>query len=328
MDKAELLSRVRRVFPNATDAGPILDEEAIRRLECHDWTDGGSGAARTAGARAAGSAPSLDRWTHNRPYGTYTELHCYQFSDGMAEIYVTKRPPGYCPPRPGKKRKAGRKVKRSEMTPDDVKRCAQRAKKQVRWRCKLIGSDRILTLTSRRYMITVDLCWLAFREFNRLMRAKFGEDWAYVCVPELHPMHRDHFHMHLAVTGYYDVRILRDLWHRALWKVFPHAPIEEHPGNVDMGSPKPWYTVTKTARYISKYITKGAADGFMHAKRYESSRNIPTPKKTTVYMGTLATDYDIIRTALYLSGGRMTMNPRWITKAGFDCIWIETEPPD
>lgn len=324
MDKAALLAQVRRYFPNATEIGEPLDEETIARFECHALPEWREPRARTAGARA-GAAPSLDIWTHKRPTGPYTEVHVDQFADGYAEATAIKRPEGFRPVRKGRKRK-GKKVRRTEMNPEDLIRCATRAKKMVRWSCKMMGADRILTLTSRRYMITVEDGWKALREFNRLMSAHFGERWSYVAVPELHPENKDHFHFHLAIFGRYPVDIVRDLWRRALWKAFPHAPIEESPGNIDINYRRRT-NINKLARYISKYLTKDTEAGFIHAKRYEKSRNIPKPVRTSLYFDAMASDYDIIRKVQEVSGGALTFNPDWVHRAGYEVLWIETEPP-
>lgn len=81
-----------------------------------------------------------------------------------------------------------------------------------------------------------------------MVREHLG-DWQYVVVPE--PQKRGAVHVHAAVRGFQDVRLLRRLWHRAL----KDNGIEGG-GSVHVRAPN-GDRRPKIARYLSKYIGKG-----------------------------------------------------------------------
>jgi hypothetical protein len=125
---------------------------------------------------------------------------------------------------------------------------------------------------------TVDECWRAFYEFSRLMELRFGDQWRYVCVPELHS-DRETYHMHVAVRGFFLIESVRVLWYRALGGRGNERG-EETPGGVNV---KPFRTRGRRARgtriraiagYIAKYVGKGFDSGNRGRRLFSSSRGL------------------------------------------------------
>lgn len=314
MHDTDALNAVRKYFPQAHSADSAAAPPA--------HSD-----APQARRRAGRSGSRLDLWTHNRPTGPHLELNLSDCGAGHTETSVLIRDAKFAMKRRGKARKEeGEKRDRSDMSADDLVRSTRRAVKMVRQSAKVLGADRILTLTSRRYLTTPELFWRSFAEFSRLMK-KRCPFWAYVAVPELHPKHKDHYHAHLAIRGHYDVNMVRLLWRHALRSTVEAARFDHSPGNIDIShrKSKNWHQVNGIAKYISKYLTKQMDTGLVHAKRYEKSRGLQ-PKKMQLFAPLGLTDLDIIRTVQELSGGTLSRNPRWDFFGGFDCLMIETEP--
>lgn len=272
--------------------------------------------------------PRLDLWTHNAPESPHLQLVIQDCGKGNVEACCIVRTMRGKKGVGGKKRSSQVRTSREQMSPEHLERSTRRAVKQVRLSSKVLGADRILTLTSRKYLYNIPTFWLVFKEFNRLMRKKYGSRWGYVCVPELHPKHEDHYHAHLAIAGNYPVDTLRFLWRTSLRTTLKAARKDHTPGNIDIAYKKStrYARVNGVARYISKYLVKQMQGGYMHEKRYEKSRGL-TPVKTVLYADLGLTDLEIIRKVQELSQGVLSRNPRWDVYSGFDCLLMETEPP-
>lgn len=188
----------------------------------------------------------------------------------------------------------------------------------------------MLTLTSRRYLYTLDRLWLAYDEFNRLMHRHFGKRWKYVAVPELHPTNNDHYHVHIAIRGHYPVDVIRYLWRKALRSTIENAASDHTPGGINIRYKKhiPAHRrVGALARYISKYLSKSIGENHVvNRKRYEKSRGLDPHVVKLFAPLTLMNDLDIIRKVQEISGGTLSRNPIWETYGGYDCLLIETEP--
>jgi hypothetical protein len=137
-------------------------------------------------------------------------------------------------------------------------RAVRRSKRELRWRMLGLRVDRLLTLTVRNGIASIDQAWCLLERFVRLVNWRYyrskpdGID--YVVVPELHKS--GGFHLHLGLNRFYDVTVLRTLWHRALTCRPLTRPLAgaDSPGNVDIkrarGSP------LSLARYLAKYLGK------------------------------------------------------------------------
>lgn len=303
------LDQVRQVFPNAhVAAGSQPDTQC-------------------GGAARARARPRLDLWTHTVPDEPCLELTVRLCGKGNAESAAVILSKPRSPSRSGR-RKDPEDCSRENMDSTVQERSVRRAKKNIRLSAKVMGADRLLTLTSRKYLYTLDRFWEAFNEFNRLMRKRFGNRWQYVAVPELHPKAQDHYHGHLAIRGHYNVHSVRVIWRTALRNCFESAWSDHTPGNIDIDykGHQAW-RVCAVAKYISKYLAKDlSGHGEKYRKRYERSRGL-NPEVVRVYCPLGVTDLDIIRKVQEITGGVLARNPRWEVYGGHDCMLIETEAP-
>lgn len=330
MSNDTLLDELQRTFPNAHPAD-LSDYE--------QWPTADDCEAEAAARRVARSAtparrvvPSLDSWTLEPCTAGYIELTVTDFGGGYSEATAITRQPDYRPPRPGTKRHAHVRELRSTMSDENLKRSSQRAKKNVRHKIKAMAADRILTLTTRGYLKTEQLAWKALWEFSSLVKRELGRDnWRYVAVPELHKS-REHWHLHLAIHGHHSADQMRRLWKLALRRTFNEAVHDHSPGNVDIAYKRKTHAarLNAIARYMSKYITKAADEGFLHKRRYSSTLNIDKPLVHKWFLDlNAASDLAIIRKIQECSNGALSRNPVWEVYAGFDCLVAETEPlPD
>lgn len=307
----DFVNDVQKYFPNATETDllrPAQPETYVRR---------------------AAAGPRLDLWTHKRPSSPHVELTVLDCGNGNVEATATIRQVGITP---GKKKTGKRKgVGKTRETMSEVAlgRSAGRAQKKVRLSSKVMAADRLLTLTSRKYLYTRELAWRAFKEFNRLMTLRFRARWKYVAVPELHPKNEDHYHIHCAISGHYNVNTVRLLWRQALRNSCQEAWNDHAPGNIDIEYKSNKYDrVNGVAKYIAKYITKAPSLGNQYEKRYEKSRGLE-PEKTMLFVELGATDLQIMRKVQDLSSGVFTRMPVWKCIRGYDVLLMETGPdPD
>jgi hypothetical protein len=129
-----------------------------------------------------------------------------------------------------------------------------RAKARVRHLARCLGIDHLWTFTKRGKFESLDCLWSAWKEFNRLMDKRYGDKWYYVAVPELHS-DGETWHLHVGLHGFWDVKLLRSYWHRALGVKWL-ARGADSPGNVDAKRFR-GKSVRSIAGYITKYIGKG-----------------------------------------------------------------------
>ncbi|VVE82358.1 rolling circle replication-associated protein [Pandoraea sputorum] len=158
----------------------------------------------------------------------------------------------------------------SESTEDSMLSAAKRAKQQVRLRCKAIGADRMITLTYRENMLDKEKMKRDFDALRRLLGRV--QDFQYVAVAE--QQKRGAWHLHIAVKGRQNYRVLRSLWLRV---------VGENNGNVDVRNPNREVGLRhKIASYIGKYIVKNFDEHKLNEKRYWASRGIKIPEAETI----------------------------------------------
>lgn len=154
----------------------------------------------------------------------------------------------------------------SENTEQNQMDAAKRAKKQVRLRCKAIRADRMITLTYRENMIDKDRLK---KDFDALRR-RLGRlvDFQYVAVAE--HQKRGAWHLHVAVRGRQNYRVLRAIW---------RSVVGQDNGNIDVRNPfREKGLRHKLASYLCKYMTKDFAEHAVNEKRYWTSRGIAVPE--------------------------------------------------
>lgn len=176
----------------------------------------------------------------------------------------------------------GRRV--ASMSSDregDIIKATQRAKRAVRLKCKEMGADRLLTLTTRE-TLEPDVILSVWQVFAPMVERAIGGKFFYLAVLEPHPTNPDHFHLHVAINVRLNVHILRKCWHAALTSRSAGVRGQSRgvlrgkasPGNVDIKRIKArgnGDARARVARYISKYITKDCLQRF-NRKRYWSSK--------------------------------------------------------
>lgn len=195
----------------------------------------------------------------------------------------------------------------SEQNEHDLQSSCLRSKRKVRHLIKSMGCDRLLTLTKRErdddeQWWGVDDWAAAWKRLNRLL-AKYGYPLKYVAVLEKHK--KGNYHLHAAIVGRVNVKILRGLWLQCL----PVRQDGRTSGNVDI---KMRQNVTEykrkagLARYVSKYITKQSHLVEFNKKRYWSSRQVITqPQRYILQARTLHDSLLEIAGILGIDGGQL-----------------------
>ena len=215
--------------------------------------------------------------TEGRSSGNGYYLSARQYESGDAEIVAIKMGPDDRFKGGGAKRKNKAKSAMDERT---LNESIRRARTTVRRKALTLLPDRMLTLTFRENLEDIDKAWSVFKYFCRLMRFRYGDRFCYIAVPEY--QERGAVHFHLAIKGYYDVKIVRLLWRRAVGQL---------DGNIDITSPrracrKNSWNPKRIAAYLSKYITKSETVDF-NRRRFSSGGDIqiPEPIKGWVCVG-------------------------------------------
>lgn len=150
---------------------------------------------------------------------------------------------------------------------ENRERAARRARAECSARLKAIRADRMITLTYRENM--TDRARLArdWKEFVRRIRRVMG--FTYVATHERQK--RGAWHMHVAVAGRQNYRLVRSVWLSVVGA-----------GNVDVRNP--WREKKlrhKLAAYMGKYIAKNAEQGELGERRVWCSKGIHhAPRET------------------------------------------------
>ncbi|MDQ7981948.1 hypothetical protein QYH69_32510 [Paraburkholderia sp. SARCC-3016] len=156
----------------------------------------------------------------------------------------------------------------------------ERSKRMIRQRCKAIGADRMLTFSTRSNESSIEVWakwWDAFR--RRMNRLK---DFHYVAV--LERQERGAWHIHVAVSGRQDWKLLRSIWLSVLR--------DSNTDGTTYDSIKDFekYLVRRQlsgkgramrhliATYIAKYVGKSAGATAFNKKRYWTSKGIVLPE--------------------------------------------------
>lgn len=171
---------------------------------------------------------------------------------------------------------------------DSVRRSVERSRRMVRLLALQIRADRLVTFTTRESYDrpTLQVIW---DRFHRLVRRVCG-GFAYIAVPEPHK-DKNHLHIHAAIHGWVNIKLLRRCWHAAICSVDSGARSRvaaspggatgsAAPGNVDVQYRGKAHGLAKTRRiagYIGKYITKDLLPVF-NKKRYWCTKGVKVPE--------------------------------------------------
>ncbi|OXC71413.1 rolling circle replication-associated protein [Caballeronia sordidicola] len=239
-------------------------------------------------------------------------VHGRKFDDGQVEITVGRFDRYVGAQRLSLMPRAKRGE--SENTDQNLMDAAKRAKQQVRLRCKAIGADRMITLTYQENMVDKGRLKRDFDAFRR--RLSKIQNFHYVAVAERQK--RGAWHLHIAVKGRQNYRILRSVWGRVIGcesvRIHVKNPFKEKGLR------------HKLASYIGKYITKDFAEHALNEKRYWTSRGIVVPERQ--FIAHLAEESPVaaIKTAFAAAEkvGATLDRCQTYWNEGLGCFWLST----
>lgn len=169
---------------------------------------------------------------------------------------------------PRVKRTGARSVSAQEHQ-DNLKRATYRAAANIRRDLLSIAADRMVTLTyvSNQQNRIVALGHLA--QWVRIMRRRFPW-WASVTVLEY--QERGAVHFHVAVSGFYDIDVLRSEWQAVIG--------EKSIVNIAFRPDGKGNACSKLASYLSKYLSKEMDSGRKEGEhRYFRTQGIERPRE-------------------------------------------------
>ncbi len=157
-------------------------------------------------------------------------------------------------------------------------RSARRAKRAIRFACKTAEFDRMITLTTKDNFTREEIQRLVER-FIKLVRVATNGKIDYIIVPEKHDSEetseskRGSHHVHIAVVGRQDYKLLVSIWHYRICKGrgFVHV---SNPFNKRTGKA---YSPAQMASYLYKYVSKNISGADFNKKSYWISQNIAPP---------------------------------------------------
>jgi len=284
-----------------------------------------------------------------------TLRHCGR---GGVELSVRLVKPMFEPKIPGPSRDDMTEAERQERDRLNRLRSVARARRQLRLLVKSMGADRLLTLTWRENMTDIDRAQKAWQKFVRLVRVRYPDN-KFLCVREY--QERGAIHLHVALSGHFDVHWLRYCWYVALGhkakfvypngkktvqafikpegeKVWRPAYSSEVLGSINIrGMQTRWgegdrdyWKADKIAFYLTKYLDKSFDEIEDGRRRYWPSQNCEKPTIKKFWLGATNVVEAIKEAhALVSETYGMTRSKLWLS---FDnCnIWIAgvgNEPP-
>ena len=178
----------------------------------------------------------------------------------------------------------------------------KRAKREMRWKCKAMQADHMLTFSYRENVTDLARVKKDWREFCRLYKKRF-QDFKYVVC--LEQQERGAWHLHVAVHGRVDINWVRRCWwmvlghhveivygsdgkrhQRALIEVdgeWVYGGSQESRGNVDVKGPSKRFgnkgqcwKVDQLSGYLSKYLAK-SFEVIESGRRYWPAKEIAIP---------------------------------------------------
>ena len=163
----------------------------------------------------------------------------------------------------------GRKYGDAKHKEANMVRSVSRSKAQMRRDMLSIGVDRMITLTYASNMQDRGKAIRDRQEFDRRMRRAMPS-WFGVAV--LERQKRGAWHWHIAVRGFYDVRIVRALWQRTIR--------EKARVHIGWSWDQKGNCYTKLASYMAKYMGKDLENSISEKHRYHTSGDVDRPRET------------------------------------------------
>lgn len=205
----------------------------------------------------------------------------------------------------------------------------ERSKRNVRLRCKAIGADRMLTLSVRENETRRDVWAKWWDEFRR--RLNKLQDFHYVAV--LERQERGAWHIHVAVSGRQNWKVLRSIWLSVISKSGTDGAVNDSSGNRKMKAlfrkigGKGRAMRHRIATYIAKYIGKDADATTFNKKRYWTSRGVEVPEvEPWAHLDPECSAKDAIVEAhrAVLSAGGSCLGSQFYWNDGIGVYWMAT----
>jgi hypothetical protein len=249
-------------------------------------------------------------------------VRVHEFSDGGCEIYMR---------RVWKEKNINRAFWPGPRDPDRAPavenraRSSQRARGMVRRRIRELRLDHLLTLTYRENVTDIERLKSDWKKLYTKVRKSYPE-WQFVAVPETQT--RGAWHLHVAVKGWQDVRLIRQAW----WDI-----VGVGMGNIHVRAPKyRWrdefarqstnWTSRKLAAYLSKYVSKTFDALALGGRRYWASA-MPelTVHRLVIHGGDFAFAYKTVID--FIVGPERAYDlQQWHDKPG-DVFWLSSPGP-
>jgi hypothetical protein len=195
---------------------------------------------------------------------------------------------------------------KSENLFENRKRTLARARRQSTRKILWNSLDHLLTLTYRNEVTDIDQVRRDREKFCNEVQSRIPE-WKYLGVYEVQPKRLKRtgvavWHTHMAVVGWQDVRLLREVWKGIVGD-----------GNIQVEPPKKGKGDTRLAmaRYLGKYLMKAVCEDDeweLNRKIYFHSKNVIDPPVEQVeveYMAGVETS-DMAAVLLGTRGGGMS----------------------
>lgn len=174
-------------------------------------------------------------------------------------------------------------VDQSIKAAKSLKTSIERSKRMIRKRCKAIRADRMLTLSTRDNETRLEVWAKWWDEFRRRMNKL--QDFHYVAV--LERQQRGAWHIHVAVSGRQNWKVLRSIWLSVISKAGTDGAVNDSFGNGKLRAlfrkigGKGRSMRHRIATYIAKYVGKDADATTFNKKRYWTSKGVVLPETTT-----------------------------------------------
>ncbi|TCK37158.1 hypothetical protein B0G84_6213 [Paraburkholderia sp. BL8N3] len=205
----------------------------------------------------------------------------------------------------------------------------ERSKRMIRQRCKAIRADRMLTLSSRANETRLEVWarwWDAFR--RRLGKL---QDFHYVAV--LERQQRGAWHIHIAVNGRQNWKLLRSIWLSVIARDGTDGAVNDSISGFKRqcifrklgGKGRAMRHLIAT--YIAKYCGKGAHDVGFNKKRYWTSRGIVLPELVTyAHLGSESGRGEAVAAAYQCvdANGADFSNAQLFWNRGIGVFWMAT----
>jgi len=202
----------------------------------------------------------------------------------------------------------------------------------IRFLVKEMRADRLFTLTYRENMQDRERLMGDFTRFLRLVRKALKRDWPYVAVVER--QERGAFHIHCAVIGWQNIKVLRRCWYQALGGTGDETG-DKTPGQIDVTPPRGrWgsgfrcWQSSKLGGYLVKYLHKTFDEVGAEKKRYWHSQGLKAPELQRIWLGgcsnpteAMKSTVSTLQTFYGLRGADwdMWLSPDWTT------FWLSGE---